>query len=278
MKNAEWPDQVARSQRRAAFPDYRSLREAGNAFFGGSWAVEGWKRKRAGRRAVGIEFEGAVAAVLEKLNAGQGGGRGDAEGAPVAGLAQGGAEALDGATRKRMGGMPARRRLFQRMRLECKWPMVVCSICGSFARTLCSCQRKGRRSVVAEEQEALAGLHSVEKRGESRPDVRRAGVSHSGRSADRVSGWKTAGRRAKRPKPMQDVAADFQAPEGLQSHLLPGATPTGEAHAAVAANKEILAQFVVAEVGAEFDAESLAELCRGTPVRSRRRHHHLRPR
>ena len=50
-----------------------------------------------------IEFGGAVAAVLQEFDAGQRGAEADMEGTPMAGLAQGRAEALDGVAKAANG-------------------------------------------------------------------------------------------------------------------------------------------------------------------------------
>ena len=60
----------------------------------------------------GIEFQGAIAAVLEEFDAGQRGAEADVEWAPTAGLAQGGAEALDGVTEEANGGHPGQEAAF----------------------------------------------------------------------------------------------------------------------------------------------------------------------
>ena len=52
---------------------------------------------------LGIEFDGAVAAVFEEFNAGQGRAEADVEGTPMTGFVQGGAQAADGVAEEANG-------------------------------------------------------------------------------------------------------------------------------------------------------------------------------
>ena len=174
--------------------------------------------------------------------------------------------------RKRMGGMPARRRLFHRMRLECKWPIDgLLDLRQLGADALLAPEEGQGGRVVAEEQDALAGLQGVEGAA-NLGQVFGAQAFPFGPFGGQHVGLEDRQGDEGRDEAQQDIAADFELPEGVQSHFLPGAAPTGQAHAAAAAEHGDLAQLVVAEVGAQVGAESLAELVRGTRARSGRRH------
>ena len=61
---------------------------------------------------VGVKFGGAVAAVFQELDASQCGAEVDVEWAPLAGLAQGSAQALDGVAKEPNGWHPGQQAAF----------------------------------------------------------------------------------------------------------------------------------------------------------------------
>ena len=118
--------------------------------------------------------------------------------------------------------------------------------------------------VVAEEQDALAGLQGVEGAANV-GEVLGAEAFPFGPLGGQHVGLEDRQGDEGGDDAQHDVAADFEPPEGLQAQFFPGAAPTGQAHAAAAAEHGDLAQFVVAEVGAQVGAESLAELAEAFP-------------
>src|ERR1017187_2693429 len=70
----------------------------------GSWAGKAVEAEAGGVARLGIELDGAVAAVFEEFDAGQRGAEADVEGAPKAGFVQGGAQAPDGVAETAYGG------------------------------------------------------------------------------------------------------------------------------------------------------------------------------
>ena len=87
--------------------------------------------------------------------------------------------------------------------------------------------------VVAEEQDALAGLQGVEGAANV-GQVLGAQAFPFGPLGGQHVGFEDRQGDEGGDEPDQDVAADFELPEGLQAQFFPGAAPTGQAHAAAA--------------------------------------------
>src|SRR5208282_2309712 len=204
--------------------------------------------------------EGAVAAVLEQFDACQGGTQAEAERAPVAGFVQGGAEAQDGVTeeveRRHTGEEAAFPQHEVGVQMADGSLFELRELC---ADALLAPEEGQGGGVVAEEQEALARLEGIERAADV-GEVLGAEAFPFGPLGGQGVGPENREGDKRRDKTQENIAADFQPPEGLQAYFLAGAAPTGQAHAAVAAEHGDLAQFVVAEVQAQVGAESLAEL------------------
>ena len=124
-----------------------------------SRAVEGVEAEEGGAAGFGVELEGAVAAIFEEFDAGQRGAEADVEGAPVARVAQGGAEAQGGVTKEADGGHAGEEAAFPQDEVGVQVADSGLLELREFGANAVLAPEKGEGGgVVAEEEEALGGL------------------------------------------------------------------------------------------------------------------------